>query len=179
MKRMLLAAIMTMAAAALSGCASFKLAPPQPSMDNVVALRAAEVRAMSAGNFTLAAGKPADIDKRVTVRGSSIMAEGGRKFSDHLKQTLITDLIAAGKYDADAPVVIEAELTDNTLNAAGTRTASAFMAVRFRVRRGVMTVYDRRIEQPATWESSFVGMIAIPDAINRFTEQFRLVLLRL
>jgi hypothetical protein len=176
MKRLIFAAI---AAAALSGCATFKLAPPQAAMDNVMALRAAEIPAMNAGKFVLAAGKPANIDKRVTVRGSSVTADGGRTFSDHLKATLISDLTAAGKYDAAAPVVIEGELTDNTLNAAGARTANAFMAVRFRVLRGDRTVYDRRIEQPATWDSSFVGMVAIPDAINHFTEQFRLVLLKL
>lgn len=176
MKRLLFAAI---AAAALSGCASIKLAPPQAAMDNVVALRGAEIPAMNAGKFALAAGKPASIDKRVTVRGSPITVEGGRTFSEHLKATLISDLTAAGKYDAAAPVVIEGELTDNTLNAAGTRTAEAFMAVRFRVLRGDKAVYDRRIEQPATWPSSFVGMVAIPDAINHFTEQFRLVLLKL
>ena len=41
------------------------------------------------------------------------------------------------------------------------------------------TVALRELRQDAKWESSFVGAIAIPDAINHFSEQFRLILLRL
>jgi hypothetical protein len=171
--------IAALAAAALSGCANIKLAQPQVVVENVAALRSANIPAIGAGKFALEAGKPAGIDKKVTVRGSPITVEGGGAFSQHLKATLVSDLKAAGKYDPAAPLIIEGELTDNTLNAAGTRTADAFMAVRFRVMRDGLALYDRRIEQRARWESSFVGMIAIPDAINRFTEQFRLVLLKL
>jgi hypothetical protein len=168
-----------LAAVSLAGCANIKLAQPQAAMDNVVALRSADIPAMNAGKFALAPSAKPGIDKRVTVRGSPISVEGGGTFSDHLKATLVSDLKAAGKYDTAAPLVVEGELTDNTLNAAGTKTANALMAVRFRVLRNGQSVYDRRVEQAATWESSFVGMVAIPDAINRYTEQFRLVLLKL
>lgn len=171
---------MVIAAAAMTtGCANIKLPAPQAAVDNVVALRSAEIPSMSAGKFSLAAGKAAKINQRVTVRGSPISVEGGGSFSDHLKATLVSDLKAAGKYDASATVVIEGELTDNTLNAAGTRTADAFMAARFRVLRDGKPGFDRRIEQRAQWDSSFVGMVAIPDAINHYTEQFRLLLLKL
>jgi len=39
--------------------------------------------------------------------------------------------------------------------------------------------YDKQVRQDAKWDSSFVGAIAIPDAINHYSEQFRLILLRL
>jgi hypothetical protein len=176
MSRLIFAAL---AAVSLYGCANVKLAQPQPAMANVVAARALEVAAVNVGKFSLAADAKPGIDKRVTVRGSPISAEGSGSFAQYLKDTLVSDLKAAGKYDAAAPLTIEGELTDNTLNAAGTRTADAFMAVRFRVLNGGHSRFDKRIEQRAQWQSSFVGMVAIPDAINHFTEQFQLVLLKL
>jgi hypothetical protein len=175
MSRLALAAA---AALLFSGCANVKLAQPDPGMDNVVAARALEA-SVNVGKFALAADAKPGIDRRVTVRGSPISAEGSGSFAQYLKDTLVTDLKAAGKYDAAAPITIEGELTDNTLNAAGTRTADAFMAARFRVLSGGQARFDKRIEQRAEWKSAFVGVVAIPDAINHFTEQFRLLLLKL
>ena len=51
--------------------------------------------------------------------------------------------------------------------------------VRFVVKSKGETRYDKQVRQDAKWDSSFVGAIAIPDAINHYSEQFRLILLRL
>jgi len=172
-------AFIALCALLLPGCVSVKLPPPQPVIENTVALRDAGIDKVSVGNFTLAAGKDKDIDKAVTARGSPISVEGGGSFSGFLRQALINDLTSASRYDAAAATVIEGELFENTLSAAGSKNASAKLAVRFVVKRNGDTRYDKQIRQDAKWESSFVGAIAIPDAINHFSEQFRLILLRL
>jgi len=66
-----------------------------------------------------------------------------------------------------------------SLSAAGAKKASAVLVVRFVVKSKGETRYDKQVRQDAKWDSSFVGAIAIPDAINHYSEQFRLILLRL
>jgi hypothetical protein len=172
-------AFLALCALLLPACVSVKLPPPQPVIENTVALRDAGTDKASVGNFTLAAGKSKGIDQKVTARGSPISVEGGGTFSGFLRQALINDLTSAGRFDPAATTVIEGELIDNTLNAAGTKNASAVLAVRFIVKRDGQTRFDKQVRQEAKWESSFVGAIAIPDAINHFSEQFRLILLKL
>src|ERR1041384_5791895 len=122
MSRLVFAAL---SAALLAGCANVKLAQPQPAMANVVAARAREAPGIAVGKFSLAAAAKPGTDKQVTVRGSPIAVENNGTFSGYLRETLISDLKAAGKYDAASAVVVEGELTDNTLNAAGIKTADA------------------------------------------------------
>jgi hypothetical protein len=173
------AGFMALCALVLPACVSVKLPPPQAVIENTVALRDSGIDKANVGNFTLAAGKDKGIDKAVTARGSPISVEGGGSFSGFLRQTLISDLTAASKYDSTATNVIEGELFENSLSAAGSRNASAMLVVRFVVKRNGETRYDKQVRQAAKWESSFVGAIAIPDAINHFSEQFRLILLQL
>jgi len=172
-------AFIALCALLLPGCVSVKLPPPQPVMENTVALRDSGIDKASVGSFTLAAGKNKGIDKSVTARGSPISVEGEGSFSGFLRQALINDLTAASKYDSSAGTAIEGELLENTLSAAGAKNASAVLAVRFIVKRNGEMRYDKQVRQEAKWESSFVGAVAIPDAINHFSEQFRLILLRL
>jgi len=172
-------AFLALCALLLPACMSIKLPPPQPVIENTVALRDAGIDKVSVGNFTLAAGKDKGIDKTVTARGSPISVEGGGSFSGFLRQALINDLTSASRYDAAAGTVIEGELFENSLSAAGSKKASASLVVRFVVKRNGDTRYDKQVRQEAKWDSSFVGAIAIPDAINHFSEQFRLILLRL
>lgn len=161
-----------------SGCMSVKLPAPQAQLDSVVLLRDSGISPVSVGNFALSADKKPAIDKSASARGSTIAAESG-SFSTYLRDTLISDLKAAGKYVDGAATSIEGELAENTLNAAATREASATLAARFKVRKGGDLVYNKVIVQQAKWPSSFVGAIAIPDAFNHFGDQFRLILLQL
>jgi hypothetical protein len=163
---------------ALEGCASFKLPAPTANIENVSALRDSRVAKAGVSSFSLAGGKAAALDKSVSVRGSTIAPEKGT-FAAYLGETLRSDLQAADKYDANSPTVILGELLDNQLHAAGASQADALLSVRFRVKRSSDVLYEKVIDQRASWKSSFVGAIAIPDAINHFGDQFRLILLQL
>jgi len=163
---------------ALAGCASIRLPEPTASIENVSALRNSAIGRAGVSSFSLAAGKSPALDKSVGVRGSTIAPEKG-SFSAYLGDSLRSDLRAADKYDADSPTVILGDLVDNQLHAAGASEANALLSVRFRVKRSSDVLYDKVIDQRASWKSSFVGAIAIPDAINHFGEQFRLILLQL
>src|SRR5262245_23137040 len=106
--RPLRAALLACAALALVGCASVKMAPPAATASTVEKLRAANLAPASAGTFALAPGRNADMDRVLNngLRGSSVSPAAGA-FSQQLKDTLITELRAAGLYDERSNAVIE------------------------------------------------------------------------
>jgi hypothetical protein len=50
---------------------------------------------------------------------------------------------------------------------------SAKLAARFVVMRAGSAVYDKELTVSSKWESSFLGAVAIPAAINEYTALYR------
>ena len=48
----------------------------------------------------------------------------------------------------------------------GTQTGTARLAARFKVQKAGKLVYDRELAVDARWKSSFVGIEAVPTAMN-------------
>lgn len=154
-----------------AGCGTVQMGQPQASIENIRAARSANLAAANVGRFTLAEGKDPAMDRYVSVRATTLEAPQG-SFARYLQETLETELRAAGLLDPAAEAVIEGSLTDRQLDPA-IGQGSGRLAARFVVRRGGRVVFDREIAAEATWESSFVGAIAIPAAINEFNALFR------
>lgn len=166
--RTLRSAALLVMLAGLVGCAAVKMPAPTASAASVESLRGASLAPATAGSFSLAAGKPAEMDRTLGgLRGSSVGPASG-SFAQQLKDQLIADLRAAGLYDEASKIVIDARLTDSRVDAAiGTGTGR--LAAQFIVRRGGQTVFDKEVAVDAQWESSFVGAVALPAAINQYT----------
>lgn len=159
--------------AALSGCASQPLAPPQPSLQNLELLRSHPVAPVGVGPFTLAADRDATIDKYVSARAVSVVSPNNGSFAMYLREVLLTELHTAGKYDPFSRTVINGWLTENRLDASGAKVNDGAVGARFAVRRDGLVVYEKEFRAEAQWESSFVGAIAIPAAINEYTALYR------
>lgn len=158
--------------AVLTGCASVKMPAPTPSAANAEKLRAAKLVPSQVGSFKLAAGKPAAMDTSLSgLRGSSISPTNG-SFAGQLRDEIAAELGAAGLLDAKSRFVIEGQLTDSMVDAAMS-TGKGRLAARIQVKRDGQTVFDKEIVAEATWESSFVGAIAIPAAINQYTALYK------
>ncbi|HTP94982.1 MAG TPA: hypothetical protein VMK05_03985, partial [Burkholderiales bacterium] len=68
--------------------------------------------------------------------------------------------------------------TDSKVDAAiGTGTAR--LAARFTVRNGGRLVYDKEIAADASWESSFLGAVALPAAINQYGALYKTLVAKL
>lgn len=166
------------AIAALTGCASVKLPAPTASAPTVEKLRAANLAPAAAGSFAVAPGQPAELDRSLSgLRGSSVTAASG-SFSQQLKDELVAALKASGLYDEKAPIVIEGLLTDSKVDA-GASTGTGRLAARFAVTRGGKRVFDKELAVDAQWESSFVGAIAIPAAINQYGALYKALVAKL
>lgn len=156
----------------LTGCMTVKMPEPTPSMANLEKLRGANLAPVKTGSFILAPGKNAALDRGVSgLRGSSITPASG-SFAEQLRSELMIELKAAGLYAESADVVIKGELTDSQVDAAiGTGTAK--LSARFIIQRAEKPVYDKELTVNSSWESSFVGAIAIPEAINQYTALYK------
>ena len=145
---------------------------PTASTGNVEALRAASLSPLRVGTFALATGKPATMDNTLSgLRGVALTPPNG-SFSQYLRDTLASELKAAGLLDDGAPAVIEGRLTDSMVDAA-IGTGKGRLAARFTVTRAGTAVFDKEMAVQESWPSSFIGAEAVPAAINQYTALYR------
>ena len=158
--------ILLLLSISLTGCASITMPPPTASTSTLEKLRAANLAPSSVGKFKLAPGLNPQMDKTVTgLRGSSIQGANG-SFSQQLREVIIAELKAAGLYDEQSQIQIEGQLSDSHVDAAiGTGTAK--LAAIFTVNKAGKKVFEKTVSVDSRWESSFIGAIAIPEAINQ------------
>jgi hypothetical protein len=162
----------------LAGCANVKVDATGATAGTVEKLRAANLGPAQAGTFKLAPGKDASMDTSLSgLRGNSMSPAKGT-WSQLLKDTLVVELTAAGLFDPASRVVIEGQLTDSKVDAAiGTGTGR--LAARFLVNRDGRPVFDKELAVDARWESSFVGAVAVPAAINQYSALYKSLVAKL
>ena len=162
----------------LGGCASVQLDAKDPTPATLEKLRTLNLAPAQTGPFALAPGRDKSMDTALPgLRGNSLTPAKG-SFAQLLKDTLLVELTAAGLYDPQSPILIEGELTDSRVDAAiGTGTGR--LAARFIVRRAGKTVFDKELAVDASWESSFVGAIAIPAAMNQYGALYKALVAKL
>lgn len=165
-------------ASTLTGCAQIQLGAPVPSIENIQRAKAAGIVPVALGDFKLSPGRPLDLDQKVSVRSNSVFSPYGSSFARYLKETLATDLAAAGLLDPTSRSVIEAFLVDSQLDVP-TGQAKGLVAARFVVNREGVKVYDKELSASASWQAPFVGVEAIPAAINEYGLLYRQLLTKL
>jgi len=161
-----------------SGCISQNMAAPQPSMPVLEILRSSDLPVMQVGKFALAPGKSASLDKSVGIRSVSLSSPYEGSFAKYLQQTLETDLRAAGKLDANADTVLEGLLTQSDVDA-GIGTGTAVLGAKFSLLKGGKSVFEKDLAVHAQWDSSFIGAVAIPDAVNQYSSLYEKLVLEL
>jgi hypothetical protein len=139
---------------------------PQPSLQTLEALRASDLPAMRVGSFALAPGLPAELDKSAGVRAASLTSPEDGSFAKYLGKTLETDLRMTGKLDPNSDLVVEGLLTANDVDSS---VGTAKLGAKFSLLRAGKPVFEKTLSADAKWESTFIGAVAIPDAINNYT----------
>jgi hypothetical protein len=149
-----------------TGCAQ-PLPHHEPTMLSLGILRGSTLPAMQVGQFALAPGKPASMDRSVTLRSVTMHSPDGDSFAQYLGKTVETDLRAAGKLDLKSPLVIKGLLTDSGAGA-GLATGDASLAATFSVLKDDREIFHKDLAVSAQWDSSFIGAVAIPAAMNQY-----------
>lgn len=154
----------------LAACAEAPLPPPQANLDTIQTIRAANLAPMRVGAFTAAPGKPSEMDKSVSVRAGVQPAPNG-SFARYLGDTLATELKAAGRLDEGSSLIVSGVVTETHVDSA-MPTAHAWLGARFTLIREGKAVFDKTLKVDASWDSNFVGAVAIPDAFNHYNGLF-------
>ncbi|WP_229427104.1 hypothetical protein [Massilia atriviolacea] len=150
----------------LVGCAPMKMSAPAPSMDNTVKLRNPAFDKVAVGSFVLDASKSASIDQSHSLRAAAVAAPGG-SFAQYLGETLKVELQSAGLLDASAATTITGTLTESEVDAA-IGTGKGVLAARFVVTRAAQVRFDKEVKVESSWDSSFMGAVAIPLAAREY-----------
>lgn len=162
----------------LTGCAQVKMAPPSASIENIQLARASGMGPVAVEKFSPAASLSKSDDKGLSIRSNTFYSPYDSSFSRYLEETLSAQLKGAGLLEPTSGTVIDGQLTRSAVDA-GASQGSATLGARFKVKRGGDTVYDKELVESDTWASSFVGVVAIPDAINHYTALYRRLVERL
>ncbi|NUS37931.1 MAG: hypothetical protein HOQ02_02770 [Lysobacter sp.] len=170
--RMLLSAL---ALAGLAGCVHMTAPGYQPGVSNTEALLRSPGQKIAVEDFVAA---PDVNDTGLSVRGSPLTAPRDGKFSTYLHDAAVRELATAGRYDAASPVRLSAILMRNDLDS-GAAKGHAVLSARFVVARDGARVYDRPVQVQHDWDSSFVGAIAIPAAVDNYVAAVQKLLGRL
>jgi hypothetical protein len=137
----------------------------QASIDNTEVLLAHPSDKLSVGHVDAAAGVA---NQHLSVRGSELTGGPDGTFSGYLRDALMIELKAAGRFDPNSTTRIDGTLTHNELDGGAVKNAKAVLAARFVVNRNGKAVYDKTLTAAHQWESSFIGAIAIPAAFQNY-----------
>src|SRR5215510_9780113 len=149
-----------------SGCAT-KAPGYQTSIENVQTLAGLGPVRAAVGTVKLDA-KNAESMSRLSARAMTIEPPYAGGYAEYLAEALRADLAAAGKLDPKAPRTINAVMTANSLDASGINVGVAEVAARFTVTDGGRVLYDRQLQAKHQWESSFLGGIAVQNALHNY-----------
>jgi hypothetical protein len=148
----------------LPGCISTSTDASPPDFATLLTLRHGLGKAVATGNFGLASPS---VGAAINIRGSTMHPPKGQSFADVLEQAIAAQLRAAGRFDATAPIRITGLLTGSR---AGEDLAHghATLVADIVVMRGGTRLFARRYDVVTSWDSSFLGAIAIPEAFRQY-----------
>lgn len=158
------------ASAALTGCAQIQIGPPVASVDNIQRVRALGVPPLAVGDFK--AGPAVTDDAGIGMRSNTVSSPVQGSFAQYLKENLSVELRAAGLLDPTSRTVVSGELVESKLDAASSQGTGS-LGARFVVTRAGTKVFDKAFRVQGAWESSFVGAVAIPAAVNHYGGLYR------
>lgn len=158
-------ALLVLAPVLATGCA-IQAPPYQPSIDNVELLkRTASPAAL--GGFTVQAGGPGVT--AIGLRGTPMNSPVGADYAAYLANARSQELQLAGKLDPKSKFVITGLLLKNDIATVGISTNSGEIEAQFTVITNGQERYRGTHRAEMTWESSFIGTVAVAKAQQQDT----------
>lgn len=165
--------LLTVLAFVLSACTT--TAPPfQPDFSSTNQLKAEDINKLSVGEFTAAEEKV----EKISIRGGKMKSPYG-SYTSYLETALTESLRQADLWDGVSNFRVSGVLEKNDFDASGISIGEADMSVRFVVTKGEDEVYNKVHTVHHEWESSFMGAIAIPNALQNYSVVVQKVLAKL
>lgn len=122
-------------------------------------------------NAPLQAVEPAQVQagkglESLTVRANPIRSPSG-SIPLHIQQAINDELGHAGLLDSKSPRHLDVLVLKSNLTA-GSSTGNGELQARFTLRNSDQVIYEQTKAVTRTWQSSFIGAVAIPAAANSY-----------
>ncbi|SFB13704.1 hypothetical protein SAMN04515620_12022 [Collimonas sp. OK607] len=161
------ALLLSLSAAVLTTGCSLMAPQYSASIDNVQKLK-------DAGNYTAKVGEFASGQGRgnvnpISLRGSSMSSPYQSSYSKYVAEAIKQELSLADKFAPNADVEVSGTLLKNDLDASGFNTGTGEIEARFIVKKSGQILYDQVKSAHQEWPSSFAGAIAIPRAVQEYS----------
>lgn len=137
-----------------------------PAIDNVEVLKKSGGQSVKTGTVTVKEGLPGGA--ALQIRANTMVSPVGANFGDYIASALRQELDLAKMFNAQSGLEISGVLLRNNIDAGGFSTNAGQIEVRFVVKRGEQVRFNKVKSIEYKWESSFVGAIAIPLAMNNY-----------
>lgn len=151
-----------------SGCA-IQAPRYQASIENVELLKQAP-NSVSLGGFSVQTGSLAAAKggTSLSVRGSPMNSPVGTDYAAYMADALSQELIVAKKLDPKSEIEISGKLLKNDISAGGFSTNSGEIEAQFVVKKDGVVRFEKAKNASLTWDSSFLGAVAIPKAQQQY-----------
>ncbi|VCU68099.1 hypothetical protein PIGHUM_00147 [Pigmentiphaga humi] len=156
----------------LAGCAQMDMGQPQVSMDNQLLVRNSRLAPVSVGSFAADPRARAELDEGVKIRTNALRSPFNGSLAAYLRETLLVELKAAGLFSADSPRTVTGVLLESSVDSP-VGVGKATLAGRFTVQEAGRATFERTLRAEASWDSPFVGVVAIPIAAGQYEALYR------
>jgi hypothetical protein len=156
----------------LSGCSI--VAPTyQVSIDNVQQMKRANIDSIAVNEI-----KSSKDLNSISLRGSKMKSANG-SYGKYISNAIIDELKLAKIYQPLSSKVVSGELLSNDLDVSGFSTGTGTVEVSFIITDKNKVVYEKNIQAKNSFESSFMGAIAIPNAQNSYDDLIQILIKKL
>ncbi|ALQ08721.1 hypothetical protein D172_012095 [Pseudoalteromonas sp. Bsw20308] len=107
---------------------------------------------------------------KISLRGSPLVSSVGNSYGEYIESALIQELKLAKLWSGVATKQVSGKVIEQDIDVTGFSEGSAFIKVKFTVSDGDITLFDKVISAEHTFDSSFLGAIAIPNGQRSYVE---------
>lgn len=151
-----------LAALGLYGCAGVPVPAYAPSYQHVQQLKRAG-QPLALAPFEAAPGAG-----RLSVRGNTLKSPYGGDFIDYIRAAFASELSKAGLLADDSDRRITCRISENSIDGSGIEEGRGRIEATFSVLAGDRVLYRETLTATHVWNSSFVGVIAVPNAAESY-----------
>ena len=170
----ILKAITLIVSATIISACSIQAPPYQPSLENVQQLKTSQLPPMKVGKF---GGK--ESTSSISLRGTQMSSPLGKSYGLYLNNALEQELKLANLWSGVSNIVVSGEILNNDINVAGFSTGTGEMSVEFIITKKDDEIFKKIINSNITFDSSFVGAIAIPNGQANYANLVQSIIIKL
>ncbi|HEA18523.1 MAG TPA: hypothetical protein ENH88_19170 [Pseudoalteromonas prydzensis] len=149
---------------ALSAC-TIQVPPYRADISNVSKLKEIPNESVSVGKI-----KSEKNLNKISLRSSPLVSSVGDSYGEYIENALLQELKLAKLWSGVAKKQVSGSLVDHDIDVTGFSEGDAFIKVNFVVSEGNVNLFEKTISAEHTFDSSFMGAIAIPNGQQSYVE---------